>query len=75
VVLAGAVFVLVAVWRPLVVLAVSATLAVAVAGSENASGPFIMATAVATYTVATRTDRRTAWLTCFLTAGQADAAP
>ncbi|GIJ61012.1 sensor histidine kinase [Virgisporangium aurantiacum] len=66
VVVAGAVFVLVAVrrWRPLVVLGVAATLAVVAAGSENVSGPFIMATAVAAYTVATRTDRRTAWLTC-----------
>lgn len=57
-------------WRPPVVLAVAATLsAAATAGSEDLSGSFVMVTAVAAYTVATRTDRATAWLACGGAAG------
>jgi len=52
-------------WRPPVVLAAATALAaLATAGSQDISGSFIMVTAVAAYTVATRTDRTTAWLAC-----------
>jgi signal transduction histidine kinase len=50
-------------WRPVPALAVSVVCTLAAADAEIA-GPFIMSTAVLTYTVATRADRRTAWLLC-----------
>ncbi|GIJ74316.1 sensor histidine kinase [Virgisporangium ochraceum] len=65
IVIAVAVFTLVVLrrWRPTIVLMASVLCTIAGAGHEVA-GPFIMTTAVATYTVASRTDRRTAWLMC-----------